>query len=56
MTHIPHPTPYDSVLGTVGGTPLIRLARAVLYKKSKHFDEGDQGGLPQGFRASGGKK
>ena len=36
--------------------PFIRLARAVLYKKSKHFDEGDQGGLPQGFRASGGKK
>ncbi|MCA9722213.1 MAG: pyridoxal-phosphate dependent enzyme, partial [Gemmatimonadetes bacterium] len=27
MTHIPHPTPYDSVLETVGGTPLIRLAR-----------------------------
>ena len=29
--------------------PAIRLARAVLYKKSKHFDEGDQGFTRKGI-------
>lgn len=29
--------------------PLIRLARAILYKKSKHFDEGDQGFTRKGI-------
>lgn len=29
--------------------PLIRLARAVLYRKSKHFDEGDQGFTRKGI-------
>ncbi len=29
--------------------PIIRLARALLYKKSKHFDEGDQGFTRKGI-------
>ncbi|MCP3918068.1 MAG: methyltransferase domain-containing protein [bacterium] len=29
--------------------PLIRLARAILYKKSAHFDEGDQGFTRKGI-------
>jgi hypothetical protein len=29
--------------------PLIRLARKILYKKSKHFDEGDEGFTKSGI-------
>lgn len=29
--------------------PIIRLARAVMYKKSRHFDEGDQGFTRKGI-------
>ncbi|MEZ5975632.1 MAG: class I SAM-dependent methyltransferase [Planctomycetota bacterium] len=31
--------------------PIIRLARAVMYKKSQHFDEGDQGFTRKGILA-----
>jgi hypothetical protein len=29
--------------------PIIRLARAILYKRSEHFDEGDQGFTRKGI-------
>jgi cystathionine beta-synthase len=45
MTH-PHPTPYDSVLGTIGWTPMIRLGRigagikTPIYGKAEYANPG----------------
>ncbi len=46
MTYLPHPTPYGSVLETIGGTPLIRLqrigsaARTPIYGKAEYVNPG----------------
>jgi cystathionine beta-synthase len=46
VTHIPHPTPYDSVLETMGATPLIRLGRVgagirtPVYGKAEYVNPG----------------
>lgn len=46
MTYLPHPTPYNSVLETIGGTPLIRLQRVgrglqtPVYGKAEYVNPG----------------
>jgi cystathionine beta-synthase len=46
VSHIPHPTPYDSVLETIGWTPLIRLDRVTaglrtpVYGKAEYANPG----------------
>ncbi len=46
MSHAPHPRPYDSILETVGQTPLIRLHRVTqglrtpIYGKAEFFNPG----------------
>ncbi len=46
MSDVPHPTPYESVLETIGWTPLVRLrsvvdgARTPVYGKAEFFNPG----------------
>ncbi len=46
MSHIPHPVPYDSILETIGQTPLVRLTRVTkglrtpVFGKAEFFNPG----------------
>ncbi len=46
MSHIPHPKPYDSILETIGQTPLVRLTRVTrglrtpVFGKAEFFNPG----------------